>query len=77
MYETWQPHCDDPTGEGQDQLYGLVRCFCLPNCGQEMVFWDVAVDQKPGSISVSWNCPGCGTLVGKSAKKDSGATLKS
>ena len=74
MYETWHPHCDDPNRvKGKINYTVWSDVFVCPNCGQEMVFWDVAVDQKAGSIRDAWNCPGCGTLVGKSAKKDSGA----
>jgi predicted RNA-binding Zn-ribbon protein involved in translation (DUF1610 family) len=47
--------------------------FLCPNCGAEMVFWDLAVDQKNGIISNDWHCPACGTLVAKSPQKASGA----
>ena len=74
MYETWHPHCDDPNRvKGKINYTVWSDVFVCPNCGQEMVFWDVAVDQEAGSIRDAWNCPGCSSLVAKSPKKDSGA----
>jgi len=74
MYETWHPHCDNP-GRVKGRINYTVwsDVFVCPNCGQEMVFWNVAVDQKAGTIREAWNCPECGTLVAKSSKKASGA----
>jgi hypothetical protein len=75
MYETWHPHCDDPNRiKGKINYTVWSDVFVCPNCGREMVFWGVALDQEAGSIRDAWNCPGCGTLVGKSAKKDKGAS---
>jgi len=74
MYETWHPNCDDPNRvKGRINYTVWSDVFVCPNCGQEMIFWDVAVDNETKSIKDSWNCSSCGTLVGKSAKKDSGA----
>ena len=74
MYETWHPNCDDPNRvKGKINYTVWSDVFVCPNCGQEMVFWDVALDQEVGSIRDAWNCPGCGTLVAKSPRKSSGA----
>lgn len=74
MYETWHPNCDDPNRvKGNINYTVWSDVFRCPHCGQEMVFWDVAVDQKAGSIRGSWECPGCGSLLAKTPKKDSGA----
>ncbi len=69
MYET--RHSDGTTGRINYTVWSDV--FRCPHCGQEMVFWDVAVDKEAGSIKHAWACPGCGTLLSKSPKKDSGA----
>ena len=33
--------------------------FICPNCGSEMVFWDVAVDYERGKVNERFNCPKC------------------
>jgi predicted RNA-binding Zn-ribbon protein involved in translation (DUF1610 family) len=74
MYETWHPNCDDPNRmKGRINYTVWSDVFRCPHCGHEMVFWDVAVDQKAGSIKNAWECPGCGSLLAKSPRKDSGA----
>lgn len=74
MYETWHPNCDSPDRVKAKINYTVWSdVFVCPNCSHEMVFWDEAVDKVSGSVKATWDCPGCGTLVGKSAKKSSGA----
>jgi len=74
MYDTWHPHCDDPNRvKGRINYTVWSDVFRCPHCGKEMVFWDVAVDQKAGSIKDTWDCPGCGSLLAKSPRKNSGA----
>ncbi len=74
MYETWHPNCDDPHRvKGKINYTVWSDVFVCPNCGQEMVFWDVAVDQAAGSIRDTWECPGCGSLLAKSPRKGRGA----
>jgi len=74
MYETWHPNCDD-----QNRVKGKINytiwsdVFVCPNCGQEMTFWNVAVDHEEGVVRDVWNCSGCGTLLAKSPRKGSGA----
>ena len=74
MYETWHPNAADPNRiKGKINYTVWSDVFLCPNCGQEMVFWDLAVDQKKGSIADAWNCPACGTRVAKAPRKGSGA----
>ena len=74
MYETWHPHCDDPNRvKGKINYTVWSDVFVCPQCGEEMVFWDVAVDKEAGNIRREWPCPGCGALLAKSPRKQSGA----
>ena len=74
MYETWHPHCDDPRRvKGRINYTVWSDVFVCPHCGAENVFWEQAVDQKAKSILDTWDCPGCGTKLAKSPRKDSGA----
>lgn len=74
MYETWHPNAADPNRiKGKINYTVWSDVFLCPNCGAEMVLWDLAVDQINGRISKDWNCPACGTLVAKSPRKASGA----
>ncbi len=74
MYETWHPNCEDPNRvKGRINYTVWSDVFRCPHCGKEMVFWDVAVDQKAGTIKDSWECPGCASLLAKTPRKDSGA----
>jgi rubredoxin len=75
MYETWHPHCDHP-----DRVKGTIRytvwsdVFVCPQCSQEMVFWDVAVDhQNDHKIRRYWSCPHCEAFLSKRPSKKSGA----
>jgi len=74
MYETWHPNCDEPNRvKGRINYTVWSDVFRCPHCGQEMVFWDMAVDEEVGSVKYSWDCPGCGSLLAKTPKKNSGA----
>ena len=75
MYETWHPHCDHP-----DRVKGTIRytiwsdVFVCPQCSQEMVFWDVAVNhENDHKIRRYWPCPHCEALLSKKPSKKSGA----
>jgi predicted RNA-binding Zn-ribbon protein involved in translation (DUF1610 family) len=63
MYETWHPHCDAP-----DRVQARINytvwsdLFLCPHCGQEIVFWDVAVDRASGRVREEFPCPRCGAL---------------
>jgi len=69
MYETF--HTDGKT-KGRINHIIWSDVYLCPNCGKDMIFWDVAVDQERGEIRDTWNCPHCGTFLAKSPAKDSG-----
>jgi 16S rRNA G966 N2-methylase RsmD/predicted RNA-binding Zn-ribbon protein involved in translation (DUF1610 family) len=48
--------------------------FLCPNCNNEMVFWEVAIDQTQEKVQDSWNCPECGTSLSKDGSVEN--TLK-
>jgi DNA modification methylase/predicted RNA-binding Zn-ribbon protein involved in translation (DUF1610 family) len=70
MYETI--HKDGVT-KGKINFTIWSDVFLCPNCGKEMIFWDVALDAEKGEILDSWSCPHCATLLAKNPSKDSGA----
>jgi len=74
MYETWHPNCDDPHRvKGKINYTVWSDVFVCPNCGQEMIFWDMTTDQKAGVVTDTWNCPRCSSLLAKNPSKESGA----
>jgi DNA modification methylase/transcription elongation factor Elf1 len=71
MYETWHPHCDDPNRVKAKINYTVWSdVFRCPHCGEEMVFWDVAIDRTKAVINETWNCPGCNNLLAKVSRKN-------
>ena len=40
--------------------------FVCPNCGEELVFWDVAVDVPKGTVRDKFRCTKCGSVLKKS-----------
>jgi len=70
MYETL--HGDDEV-KGRVNYAILSDVFLCPECGGEMVFWKVAVDEDTGKVRSDWSCPGCNVLLAKSPSKKSGA----
>ncbi len=40
--------------------------YICPNCGHEMVFWNVAVDYEGGKVLKFFNCPSCKAKLKKS-----------
>jgi len=49
MYETWHPNCDDSKRVKARINYTVwSEVFVCPECGEEMVFWDSAVDPNTG-----------------------------
>jgi len=69
MYET--THTDGTKGRINYTVWSDV--FRCPHCSTEMAFWNVAVDEKEGNVKDTWKCPGCGSLLAKSPRKESGA----
>ncbi len=74
MYETWHPHCNHPQRvKGRINYTVWSDVFVCPQCGAEMIFWDVAVDKEAGKVRETWECPNCRVLLAKSLRKSSGA----
>lgn len=64
----WKP---SPQGKINYTVWSDV--FLCPACGQEMTFWDVAVDHEQGAVRDEWHCPACKALLSKSPRKESRA----
>lgn len=62
MYETL--HTDGKT-KGKINYTVWSDVFICPNCSQEVVFWDVAVDHKEGKVRDEFPCDHCGTILTK------------
>ena len=74
MYETWHPHCEHPQRvKGRINYTVWSDVFVCPECGEEVVFWHMAVDRKSGKVDREFLCTGCGALLSKSPRKQSGA----
>ncbi|GAB4456341.1 MAG: DNA methyltransferase [Anaerolineales bacterium] len=88
MYETWHtpPTPAIPPsplvgegGRGGEGVKGKINytvwsdVFLCPSCGQEMAFWDVAVNHEQGAVRDEWHCPACQALLSKSPRKESRA----
>lgn len=41
--------------------------FACPECGGEIVFWDVALDREAGKVKEGFGCPSCGVSLTKRA----------
>jgi len=70
MYETL--HTDGKT-LGRINFTAWSDVFICSHCGTELIFWDVAIDQKNGEIKDTWDCSSCGTVLAKNPGKDSNA----
>jgi DNA modification methylase/predicted RNA-binding Zn-ribbon protein involved in translation (DUF1610 family) len=51
------------TGEINYTVWSDV--FICPNCGEEIIFWDVAVDKEAGKIKDTFKCQSCGVQLKK------------
>ncbi len=69
MYET--EHVDGIQGRINFTIWSDV--FVCPQCGTEMIFWDVAVDKEMGEVREIWTCSTCQVQLAKSKHKDSDA----
>ncbi len=74
MYKTWFPNFQQQ-GKSQKNAARFIwsDLFRCPNCGFEIVFWDVAVDKHDKKVLDTWGCPNCKTILSKSPTRDSGA----
>lgn len=61
MYET--KHTDGSTGKINYVVWSDV--FICPNCMNDVVFWNVAVDKKTGKVLTEFSCPHCASLLSK------------
>jgi DNA modification methylase len=64
MYETWHPNCDDPKRvKGKVNYTVWSDVLSCPNCNDEVLFWDLAVDESTGYRKGRGDllkCPSCG-----------------
>ncbi|MDR3576956.1 MAG: DNA methyltransferase [Anaerolineaceae bacterium] len=66
MYETWHPNCDDPKrAKGQINYTVWSEVFTCPQCGKELVYFDVAIEKETFAVNDNFKCPFCGTALDK------------
>ena len=57
----------------RDRAKGIINytvwsdVFACPECGGEMIFWDVAVDKEVGKVRPTFACPHCSVEHSKRA----------
>lgn len=72
MYETIHV---DSNGQIQKNIEGIIKgrinytvwsdVFICPSCGEEIIFWDAAVNKEDGSVLEEFRCQKCGALLKK------------
>ncbi|HRS32767.1 MAG TPA: DNA methyltransferase, partial [Rectinema sp.] len=62
MYET--THTDGKT-KGKINYTVWSDVFVCPDCMQEVIFWDAAVDKEAGVVKDEFPCPHCGAILNK------------
>lgn len=71
MYETDPISPTGQIGMGLNSAKGEINytvwsdALICPRCGQEFVFWDVAVDAEHGKVFDKFKCPHCGAETSK------------
>jgi DNA modification methylase len=70
MYETL--HTDGKT-KGKINYTVWSDVYTCPACGEEMAFWDVAVEHEDNKVRDMWSCPSCKATLAKSPSKKSNA----
>ncbi|MCM1564346.1 MAG: DNA methylase, partial [Dehalobacter sp.] len=66
MYETWHPHCDDPNRvKARINFTVWSEVFTCPQCGRELVFFDIAVNKDSFAVNDSFKCSACETKLDK------------
>ena len=69
MYMT--KHHEERLSVNKSDLYGEIiytvwsDVFICPHCSNEIVFWDVAVNEKTGNVNDRFSCPHCGASLSK------------
>lgn len=77
MYETWHPNCDDPNRvKGRINYTVWSDVLVCPQCGIEMVFWDVAFDKENNEMRGVWTCPGCSARLSKLPAREEKDVIK-
>lgn len=71
MYET---QASDAGAVGIINYTVWSDVFICPNCGHEIIFYDVAVDSESGKVSENFSCDSCGARL---KKKDCNIALTS
>ena len=66
MYETRHPDNGFITSRGVINYVVWSDVFICPHCGNELVFWDVAVDIEKGKVKDRFKCSKCGSVLKKS-----------
>ncbi len=61
MYETH--HTNGMIGRINYTVWSDV--FVCPACGNEIIFWDAAIDKEKGIVLDDFNCPHCDAMVSK------------
>ena len=68
MYETSHPHCEHPDRKkGQINFTVWSDVFVCPNCSEDLVLWEVAVDKKSRKVKSDFICPTCQSRQTKSS----------
>ena len=62
MYET--THTDGKT-QGRINYTVWSDVFVCPDCGGEMIFWDVSIDRESGKVKDTFPCPHCDAMQTK------------
>ncbi|AEF17009.1 DNA methylase N-4/N-6 domain protein [Thermoanaerobacterium xylanolyticum LX-11] len=72
MYETIhtidgvpQKYIDGSVIKGRINYTVWSDVFVCPNCSDEIVFWDIAVNKEDGKVMDEFKCPHCGAAVNK------------
>ncbi len=66
MYETWHPHCHHPQRVKAKINYTVwSEIFLCPQCSNEMVFLDEALDTATKRVKDQFFCPHCQAQVSK------------
>ncbi len=63
MYQTWHPDCGASNRvKGRINYTVWSDVFVCPQCGGELVFWEVAVDREARKVRKEFPCPQCGAI---------------
>lgn len=66
MYETWHPNSDDPRRVKARINYTVwSEVFTCPQCGKELVYFDVAVEKATFAVNDHFKCPACESALEK------------